>query len=103
MIIYNETVIVEEASHAEWLTWMQQTQLPAIIATGYFKQYNILHIMDSPNEGVTYCVQYHADQLEEVEAYFANHLDRFQAEQQQLFENRLVTFTSLMQTVPTIF
>ncbi|MCC8410842.1 DUF4286 family protein [Mucilaginibacter sp. UR6-1] len=103
MIIYNETVIVEEASHTEWLTWMQQTQLPAIMAAGHFKQHNILHVMDSPNEGVTYCVQYHADKLEDVEAYFTNHLDGFQAEQQQRFENKLVTFSSLMQTVPAIF
>lgn len=103
MIIYNETVIVEEGTHTAWLAWLQQTHLPAIMETGYFKHYNILNVMDSPNEGITYCVQYHADKLEDVEAYFNNHLDNFQAQQQQRFENKFVTFSTLMQTVPTIY
>jgi hypothetical protein len=57
MIIYNETVIIEEASHLNWLSWMKDVQIPGIMATGLFTHHRILTVMDSPNEGVTYCVQ----------------------------------------------
>ena len=99
MIVYNETVIVDEAIHRQWLSWMQQHYIPLVMATGHFNSYKILNVLDSPNEGVTYCVQYLADSRETYNKFADQHQQALQAVHFQQFENQFVLFTTLMQTV----
>jgi len=99
MIIYNETIIVDEGIYKEWLNWMQAEHIPAIMATGYFDSYRVLNVIDSPNEGVTYCIQYHANDLESYNEFNSKHQQRLQETHQQRFENMFVMFNTLMQTV----
>jgi hypothetical protein len=99
MIIYNETIIVDEAVHKQWLHWMQDEYIPMVMKTGHFNSYKILNVIDSPNEGVTYCIQYLTDKLESYNHFDQKHRQGLQAIHQQRFENQLVLFNSLMQTV----
>ena len=99
MIIFNDTVIVEEGIHREWLNWMKEVHIPAIMATGYFNSYQILNVIDSPNEGVTYCIQYYTDSLDKFNHFYTKHLHHLQAMHNGQFENQYVIFNTLMQTV----
>jgi len=99
MIIFNDTVIVEESAHQRWLAWAKEVHIPAVMATGYFKSFQILNVIDSPNDGVTYCVQYIAEDLENFNHFYNKHLHQLQAIQNHEFENQFVIFNTLMQTV----
>lgn len=99
MIIFNDTVILDAAVHQKWFSWLHETYIPAVMATGYFSSYQVLNVIDSPNEGVTYCIQYHTDSMEKFSQFYNNHLHKLQAQQNQLFENQFVLFNTLMQTV----
>ena len=99
MIIYNETIIVDEGIYKEWLNWMQTVHIPAVMATKLFDSHRILKVLDSPNEGVTYCIQYHAKTIENYNQYNQLHQLTLQAAHQQRFENQFVMFNTLMQTV----
>jgi hypothetical protein len=99
MIIYNETIIVDEGIHKQWLSWMQTEYIPQVMKTGYFNSYKILNVLDSPNEGVTYCVQYLTDSREKYNQFNLHHFLGLQATHQQKFENQFVLFNTLMQTV----
>ena len=99
MIIFNDTVIVEEAIHEKWLGWMQEVHIPAVMATGYFKSFQILNVIDSPNEGVTYCIQYLTDNIENFNHFYTKHLHKLQDIHNRQFENQFVLFNTLMQTV----
>lgn len=99
MIIYNETIIVDEGIHKQWLSWMQTEYIPQVMKTGYFNSYKILNVLDSPNEGVTYCVQYLTDSQEKYNQFNLHHFLGLQATHQQQFENQFVLFNTLMQTV----
>jgi hypothetical protein len=99
MIVYNETIIVEESIYTEWLTWMQTVHIPAVMATGLFKYYKILKVIDSPNEGVTSCVQYYTDELAHINKYFTEHLGSLNAVHEQRYENKFVIFNTLMETI----
>lgn len=99
MIIYNETIIVDEAIHKQWLSWMKAEYIPMVMETGHFTNYTILNILDSPNEGVTYCIQYLTDTVENYNHFNREHLQRLQFVHQQRFENQFVLFNTLMQTV----
>lgn len=99
MIVYNETYIVEEGIHQKWLHWMKTQQLPAIMGTGYFESFHILTVLDSPNEGVTYCIQYHTDTPAQLNDYLAIYAGEFEAAHQQQFENQFVVFNTVMQLI----
>jgi hypothetical protein len=99
MIIFNDTVIVENAIQEEWLKWMKEIYIPAVMGTGLFKSYQILTVIDSPNDGVTYCVQYHAENLADFNSFYTNHFHKMQSMHNGQFENRYVIFNTLMQTV----
>ncbi|MBB3054912.1 DUF4286 family protein [Mucilaginibacter gotjawali] len=99
MIIFNDTVIIEEAVQEKWLKWIKEVHIPAVMATGYFKSFQILNVIDSPNEGVTYCIQYRADSIGDFNQFYSKHLHRLQEAHNQEFENHFVIFNTLMQTV----
>jgi hypothetical protein len=99
MIIFNDTVIIEEAIHQKWLKWMQEVHIPAVMATGYFNSYKVLNVIDSPNEGVTYCIQYETDNIQNFNQFYIKHLHQLQATHNEQFENQFVLFNTLMQTV----
>ena|ERR1700761_5452011 len=99
MIIFNDTVIVEESAHERWLDWVKGVHIPAVMATGYFKSFQILNVIDSPNEGVTYCIQYYAETIQDFNHFYNKHLHQLQAIHNQEFENQFVIFNTLMQTV----
>lgn len=99
MIIFNDTVIIDEAIQDKWLSWIQQVYIPAVMETGHFKSYQILTVIDSPNEGVTYCVQYSAETIEDFNQFYGKHLHRLQDMHNREFENQFVVFNTLMKTV----
>ncbi len=101
MIIYNETFVVEASAGAEWLHWMQTQHIPAALATGCFDNHQILEVLDSPNEGVTYCIQYSTDRIERYHQFKEQHLHQLHTRHYQQFENRYVLFNSLMQHIIT--
>ena len=99
MIIFNDTIIIEEAIHQRWFKWMKDVYIPAVMETGYFNSYQVLTVIDSPNEGVTYCIQYQTENLEKFNHFYSKHLHRLQALHNEQFENQFVLFNTLMQTV----
>jgi len=99
MIVYNETFIVEPGVYNEWLTYMRETHIPGVMATGYFGTYKILNVIDSPNEGVTTCIQYNTDTEEKFAKFYNEHLHKLHASHQQLYENKFVLYNTLMETI----
>ena len=99
MLLYNVTVIIEDTAAEEWLQWMQEIHIPEVMETGKFVSHRLLKVLDSPNEGVTYCTQYIAESLADYEDYQQNYAPTLQATVQQKFENRLVSFRTLMEFV----
>lgn len=99
MLLYNITIILEEAAEGEWLTWMQETHIPAVMDTGKFVSNRLLKVLDSPNEGVTYCVQYVADNAGDYESYKLEFAPALQAELEMRFKDRHVAFRTLMEYV----
>lgn len=59
MIIYNVTTNVEESIHDEWLTWMRDEHIPAVLATGKFTKAIMTRVLvDEEMGGISYSTQY---------------------------------------------
>jgi hypothetical protein len=99
MLLYNVTLIIDEAAADEWLQWMTEIHIPKVMATEKFVSNRLLKVLDSPNEGVTYCAQYVAESIADYEDYKQNFAPALQADLQQKFENRFVAFRTLMEYI----
>jgi hypothetical protein len=100
MIIYNVTVNVEVEIEQEWITWMKETHIPDILATGYFHSYKILRLLnETEGEGATYAVQYQTESLAHLENYMIEDAPRLKKEHFSKFQNRCVSFRTFLETV----
>ncbi len=99
MLLYNVTLIIDESAAEEWLQWMKEVHIPEVMATGKFVSNRLLKVVDSPNEGITYCAQYIAETVEDYQDYQANFAPALQVQLQTKFANKHVAFRSLMEFV----
>jgi len=99
MIILNETIIIDEAIQAEWLKWMGSVYIPGVMATGYFTGHRVLTVVNSPNEGITYCLQFETDSLDNYNDYIKGIGVKIRNAHLKEFENSFVLFETIMQTV----
>jgi hypothetical protein len=99
MYLYNVTLIIDDAAAEEWLAWMQDVHIPLVMGTGKFLSSKLLKVVDSPNEGVTYCAQYLAETMEDYEEYQAVYAPALQQELNDKFKDRHVAFRTLMEYV----
>ena len=99
MILYNVTIILDEDIHLDWLTWVNHSHINEVMDTGCFVSNRILRVLDSPNEGLTYCIQYIADSLEKYNEYRQRHSQQHQSSTPSQFQNKLVTFQTVMEFI----
>jgi uncharacterized protein DUF4286 len=102
MLIYNETFIVDDTIADEWMAWIKTHHIPSIFATGNFDSYKILTVLDSPNEGITYCIQYTTDTLERYSDFYYKHLEKIHEIHNKQFEERFALFHTLMEEVDEV-
>lgn len=99
MLLYNVTTIIEDTAADNWLKWMKDVHIPQVMASGKFVSYRLLRVLDSPNEGVTYCAQFVAEHMADYLDYKDNFAPTLQAESQSLFENKALSFRTLMEYI----
>ena len=99
MLLYNVTLIIEDATAARWLQWMQDIHIPEVMNTGCFISNRLLKVLDSPNEGVTYCAQYVAETMEDYLQYQEKFAPALQAKLNEEFANQFVAFRTLMEYI----
>ena len=97
MLLYNVTLIVDESIAEDWLLWMQEEHIPKVMATGKFVSNRLLKVVDSPNEGVTYCAQYVAENIGEYQEYQNVYAPALQHELNEKFKEQFVAFRTLME------
>lgn len=99
MILYNLTVILDEAIQEDYLSWMKQQHIPEVMDTSCFISYRILKVLDSPNEGVTYCIQYIAETMEDYDKYVLNFAPALRVSFPERFTDKFVIYRTVMEYI----
>ncbi len=99
MFIYNITILIEESIEQEWLNWIKPNFIQVIMETGFFQSYQLLQVTDSPNEGLTYCLQFRTNEISSMQSYQSLYAMQIENEHMHAFQNRLVTFSSTMKII----
>jgi len=100
MILYNVTVNIHESVQDQWLKWMQQTRIPAILATGKFSSAKIVKVLiEEEMGGTTYSIQFTTDSKATLEQYYAEDAQRFRQESYQLFGEKMLAFRTELEVI----
>ena len=100
MLLYNVTVGVDKDAEAEWLQYMREKHIEAVLNTGLFeghKMYKVLH--DQDDGTISYSVQYFARSIEDIQQYLEVFAPALIEEHRKRFHNRHVTFMTLLEEV----
>jgi hypothetical protein len=100
MLLYNVTVGIDQQAEQEWLVYMKEKHIPAVMKTGMFvtsKMYKVLHASDDGT--ISYSVQYFATSIENVQQYLEKFAPSLIEEHLRRFQNRHVAFRTLLEEI----
>ncbi len=99
MYIYNVTINIDESIHDQWLSWMKNEHIPAMLATGKFLKALMTRVMvEEEMGGKTYSVQYTTNNKETLEKYYAENAADLRA-QSKPFEGKFVAFRTELEVI----
>lgn len=99
MFIYNVTVKIDTDLAADWLSWMQTTHIPDVMATGMFLNHRICRLLSNDNDGLTYAIQYECTDLATLQRYSTQYAPKLQAEHTNRYANKYVAFRTVMEVL----
>ena len=100
MIVYNVTINIDLDAHDEWLKWMKEVHIPAVMRTGYFMDYKMLRLLgDEDSGGSTYAVQYTCKTMNDFLAYEEHHAPALRTEYNEKFKDKFVAFRTLLEVI----
>lgn len=93
------TTNIEEDVHDQWVKWMKEEHIPAMIKTGKFISATMsrVDVIESMG-GITYSTQYKVQSKAVLERYFEEDADELRA-QTKPFEGKFVSFRTEMEIV----
>lgn len=99
MHIYNVTLNIEEAVHDEWLKWMKEEYIPAMLATGKFTQALMSRVLvEEEMGGITYSVQYQTPSMQVLQQYFREDQPRMHQKLAK-YQGKVVFFSTAMKVI----
>lgn len=100
MLIYNVTTNIEASVHDEWLQWMQESHIPAVLATGKFLNAKMSKVLvEEDMGGITYSVQFTSADRGTLQNYYQEDAERLQAKALKRFPNKFVAFSTEMEII----
>jgi len=100
MYIYNVTINIDVDLEEQWLDWMQQKHIPAMLETGKFSEAKLSQVMvEEEMGGITYSVQYTTDSKQTLDKYYEENAEKMRDEGAQLFKGKFVAFRTELRVV----
>jgi hypothetical protein len=100
MIIYNVTINIHESVHDQWMDWMQHKHIADVLATGKFTHARMVKVLvDEEMGGVTYSVQFTADNRELLDRYYNEDAPRLREEGLKLFGDKMLAFRTELEHI----
>ncbi|MFI5172897.1 MAG: DUF4286 family protein, partial [Chitinophagales bacterium] len=98
--IYNITIKVENHRVEEWKTWMKTIHISDVLATGYFTDARLCHLMDDGDPNAeTFVVQYTCNTIDDFEKYHLNNASQLQQEGKNKFGDDFIAFRTFMEII----
>jgi ABC-type microcin C transport system permease subunit YejB len=100
MLLYNVTFGIDKAIETEWILWMKENYLAAVMGTGLFTDYKMYKVLTQDDEvSVSYSVQCFAWNIEAVLKYLHEFAPQLTELHREKFKDKHVAFNTLLEEV----
>lgn len=100
MLLYNITYGIDLSIEQDWLQWMKQQFVPAVMASGKFTSWKMYKVLHDQGEGtVSYSVQYIATEISHVVEFVEQIEPELNKELLRKYRDRHVAFRTLLEQV----
>jgi hypothetical protein len=99
-IIYNVTTKVDHSIASDWLRWIKEEHIAAMLATGCFTHAVVLRMIETDEtDGPTFAVQYHAPSKALYNRYISEFSNQLRQASVEKWNDRIISFRSVLQVV----
>ncbi len=99
MYIFNITTNISEEIEKDWILWMQETFIPAMLATKKFNKALMTQVqVDEEMGGITYSTQYFTDSKTTLEAFFTEDQPKI-IQKHTKFKGQYVDFNTTLKVI----
>ncbi len=100
MLLYNVTVGIDKEIEKEWIAWIKQYYIPAVLETGFFTNSKLYRVTTHDDEtSVSYSIQLFTDKIENVVQYLDQQTKGIIEAHRLKFKDRHVVFNTLLEEV----
>ncbi|WP_207422065.1 DUF4286 family protein [Desertivirga brevis] len=99
MVLFNITIIIDDSINDEWLRWINEEFIPEAMSSNLIASKRLLKVLDSPNEGITYCLQFVLDTIASYQSFQQNQFASLMNKHSINFNNKFVSFNTLMEFI----
>ena len=98
-LLYNVTISIEPEVQKDWLTWMLETHLREMLATGCFLGFRFCQLQSTEDMGPTYTVQYELASEKEFQLYEKEHAPGMREKGLKKFGTKALSFRTTMNVI----
>lgn len=99
MILYSVTVSIDPAIEAEWIQWMKENHIPAVMKSECFDTAHLSRVNGEEEGGITYNIIYKSPSKIHFEQYQNLHAPQLQKEHHQKYEGKYAAFRTVLDIV----
>ena len=100
MIAFNFTIKVSQRIQQEWLVWVQEEHIPAILSTRLFDDYKLYRLLEhDETEGPTFIIQFFTSSIERYRQYIIEFAPKLQQASWDKWGNNFIAFRTIMEVV----
>jgi len=104
MIIYNVTISIDKSVEGEWLSWMQEKHIKEVLATRKFIKAKFIKVLvEEQADATTYCVQYFANNKQQLDSYYLENATNLREEGIKLFGDKMLAFRTELEILEEIY
>ncbi len=98
--IYNITTNIAEDVEQEWLSWMREVHIPAMLATGKFIKVTLIQVATTEEMGgVTYASQYLCESADKLKDFYREDAPKLSGEVMRVFADKVVVFGTELKVI----
>ncbi|HLP04066.1 MAG TPA: DUF4286 family protein [Paludibacter sp.] len=100
MLIYNTTYLVSDQEHNNFLKWIREEHIPFMLESTYFSKPQMTRIITgSEQEGTSFSVQFHVNNLQTLKLWNQKYSTLFQENCSKKFGTEVLFFTTIMELI----
>lgn len=99
MLLYNVTYGIDKSIEQEWVAWMKEQYIPAVLESKLFGEGKIFKVLHDDEASISYSVQFFAATIDHVLRFMEHVEPELNNELNRRYKDRHVAFRTLLESV----